>query len=161
MAKRNGKSQAEFTDLFRRMGAGNDAEGLARGEIEEDLGNLVRAGFVSQAWKQVPDASDAALLERWMAAARKHDGDAVVVAAYDRLVAAGASQEDLLAVVRGFMAEFLFGIAYLMDDPSFEDEVLAREVRWGFYEEDADMRPLRRIGGLHELVPALDPGRRG
>ena len=156
MPSRNRRSETEFTDLFRRMGA-KDAEDLARGEIEEDLGNLVRAGFVSQAWKQVPGSGDTALLERWVAASRKHDGDAAVVAAYDRLVAAGASQEDLLAMVRAFMAEFLFGIAYLMDDPSFEDEVLAREVRWGFYEEDADMRPLRRIGGLHELVPALDP----
>lgn len=150
------RSATEFADLFRRMGA-RDAEDLARGEIEEDLGNLVRAGFAAQAWKQVPGSGDVALFERWLAASRKHDGDAAAVAACDRLLAAGARPEDLLAVVRAFMAEFLFGVAYLMDDPSFEDEALAREVHWGFYEEDADMRPLRRIGGLHELVPALDP----
>lgn len=35
------------------------------------------------------------------------------------------------------------------------------QVRWGFYKEDADMRPLRRIGGLHELVPTLDPEQHG
>ena len=156
MASRKNRSEAEFTDLFRRMGA-TDAEDLARGEIEEDLGNLVRAGFVSQAWKQVPGSGDTALLERWLAASRKYDGDADAVAACDRLLTSGANPEDLLAVIRAFLAEAVFGIAYLMDDPSFEDEVLAREVRWGFYEEDADMRPLRRIGGLHELVPALDP----
>jgi len=152
------RTRTEWIDLFKRLGL-SEAEQWADCEVDEDLGNLPRAAFLHQAWKEIPGSQDAAWVERWMATARKQGFAPESVAAFDRLLASGARTQDLVLFVRPLMAELLFRFSYLLDDASLEDPVLADSARWGLYEESADMQPLRRMGCIHELVHEVDPER--
>lgn len=145
-------SVEELTQLFHKLGI-REPEMWAQAELQERLGNLPRMGFLSQAWAEIP--ATLAELSHWAEATANDRNNAALAAATERLRAAGAINEDLLAMVRGLMGEFLFRISYLLDDPSFTDEQLQECIRWGFYEE-TDWGP-RRIGGIHELVWSADP----
>jgi hypothetical protein len=86
-------------------------------------------------------------------------------AALQRVLAAGASADDLTAVVRSAQAEIVFNVCELLDGEGL-DELRARipglpARSWRLYqvEEDEDFVPtaLRPIESLHESVDAFDP----
>jgi hypothetical protein len=51
-----------------------------------------------------------------------------LIEAYDRLVSAGLSKEDIVTIIRGVLGQFLFRLTYLLDDNSLEDEELREQV---------------------------------
>jgi hypothetical protein len=153
-------SRADWVALFERLGLA-DADQWADCVIDENLGNLPRAAFLHQAWKEIPGSNDTAWLADWMTHARVQGEEPSVVSAYDQLLASGADLHDLIPILRALMAGFLFRVSYLLDDPSLDDPALAEAARWGLYEESEQMQPqpLRRLGCIHELVRSIDPER--
>jgi len=74
-----------------------------------------------------------------------------------RLRDIGASESDLVDLVRGTQGQLLFHICYLLNDPSIDDRELS-EVGWALVETDAEFEPTdRAVGGLHESVLQTDP----
>lgn len=77
--------------------------------------------------------------------------------ALKRLRGSGASERDLVDLVRGMQAQLLFHVCYLLDDPSIDDRELAG-VGWALVETDAEFELTGgAFGGLHESVLAADP----
>ncbi len=150
------RTKEEWARLFEKVGVARPEEWAAC-EVNEDLGNLPGMMFLRQAWDDIPMSNGVSWLETWMALARRHPDEAHIVAGYERLLALGASQQDLVNICRGVMSQFLHRIAYLLDDPSIDDDELSELVHWGLYEESEDGEPTRRLGCIHELVFSLDP----
>ena len=91
-----------------------------------------------------------------------------VAPALDRILSKGVSVQDLTEVVRALQYEVLFGMSYLVDDPApatvgieSELEAVGSRVRWGLFELDAALLPMRQIGALHESALDTDPTGRG
>lgn len=150
------RSHEEWARLFRKVGA-RDPEQWASCEVDENLGNLLSFVFLRQMWNEIPSSGDAAWLRTWMHGARDVESAKDLVTACDRLMQAGASPGDLVTVIRGALGQFLYRLSYMLDDNSVEDEELREAARWGLWEEDEDMQPVRRIGCMHELVFEADP----
>lgn len=151
------RSVEEWTRLFTKLGV-HDPGQWAVAKEAENLGNLPKAAFLKQAWSELPGTNDGAWVEAWMKMARRQPEEAHIVAIYERMLTMGIANEELASLFRGVMSQFLYRIAYLLDDPSLEDEALRENISWGFYEEEADVEePVRRLGCLHELVFGLDP----
>ncbi len=148
--------------LFERLGA-RDPESWARSEVEEDIPQLATFLFLRAAWREVVDAEG-----QWVAQVteRRPEPDGPlgdVPAALRRLLAQGASSDDLTTLVRGLQYELLFGLCYLLADPnSGRDEASTGlpaldEVGWGLFELDAEGAPQRAMCGAHESVLGMDP----
>ena len=150
------RSLEEWTYLFEKVGVKRPEE-WAESELAGDLGNLAAAAFLRQAWNEIPASGDAAWLGDWMRAAKGFESAKGMVAACDRITAAGALPGDLVTVIRGALGQFLYRLCYLLDDNSIEDEELKEEVRWGLFELDEDDEPSRPMGCVHELVFRVDP----
>ena len=147
--------------LFRRLGA-PDPEAWAASQEGEGINQLHRYLFLRQAWSNVVADGDQRWIEAGIAASKRDpEGPyAGVGQALERLIAAGASRDDLTEVVRGMQAELLFGFCYLLEDPSIE-EPEAAHIGWVLVEADEDGAPTERpIGGLHESVLETDPSGR-
>lgn len=147
-----------LTALFRRLGA-PDPEGWARSQVSEGINQLHRYLFLRQAWSNLIRAEDSTWIDASLASAERRPNDpyAGVGHALKRLIAGGASREDLTEVVRGMQAELLFQFCYLLEDPAIEEEDLAH-VGWALVETDSEFRPTdRSITGLHESVLQTDP----
>lgn len=153
---RDVRTKEEWTRLFGKLGV-LDPEQWAEAELAGNLGNLPGVAFLRQAWSEIPRSNDIAWLESWIHYARRQPAEANIVSAYERLVSLGASQEDLVLILRGVMAQFLFRLCYLLDDNSLTDEELGEVARWGLYHENDVEDPVRRLGCLHELVFSVDP----
>jgi hypothetical protein len=150
------RTKDELTHLFGKVGVADPAQ-WAAAEVAEDLGNLPRATFLRQLWNEIPRTGDSAWLEAWIDSARHQPSEAGVVSAYERIMSGDATHNDLVALLRGVMSQFLYRIAYLLDDPSIEDSDLKEAVSWGLYEESDGEEPIRRLGCIHELVFSVDP----
>jgi hypothetical protein len=144
----------ELTELFRKLGARNPAD-WASSQLTENLPQLARFLFLREAWKLVVRDGDAS----WIKARLRDDPEGPggeISPALKRLLAAGAAESDLTAVVRTMQWRLLFGLCQLLDDPgSLEQEV--REVAWRLFQVDEDDQPIVAIGGLHESVLETDP----
>lgn len=144
----------ELTELFRKLGARNPAD-WASSQLNENLPQLARFLFLREAWKLVVADNDPS----WIHARISDDpagpgGD--IGPALKRLLAAGAAESDLTAVVRVMQWRLLFGLCQLLDDPgSLEKEV--RDVAWRLFQVDEDDQPTAAISGLHESVLETDP----
>jgi hypothetical protein len=150
------RTKEEWTRLFVKLGV-TEPEQWAAAEVAEDLGNLPRVAFLRQAWDEIPRSTDVEWLEKWMHYARKQHSESDIVAAYERMVALGVPNEDLILILRGVMGRFLYRLCYLLDDPSLEDEEIEEAARWGLYHETDAEEPIRRLGCIHELVFSVDP----
>ena len=150
--------ERKLAALFSRLGA-KEPEAWARSQVEEGIGQLHRFLFLRQAWAQVAAEGEHGWMDQAIATA-KSQPDAPfsgVGAALERLLAAGASRDDLSDLVRGMQAQLLFGLCYLLEYPALEEPELA-EVGWALVETNADLEPTdRSIPGLHESVLETDP----
>ena len=149
------RTKKQWTKLFEKVQVRRPAE-WAQSEMDEDLGNLTAFAFLRQAWNEIPATGETAWLKEWMKEARTSESATALVGAYDRLVAAGASQQDIVVLLRGALGQFLYQLTYLLDDNSIEDEDLQSAARWGLWEESEDGEPTRRLGAIHELVFEAD-----
>lgn len=151
----------QLTELFRRAGAQNP-ERWATSQIDEGRSQLHRFLFLRQAWRGIVSEDDPSWMRK---AVKEAEGDpnapfAGVGLALKRLRDTGASESDLVDLVRGTQAQLLFHICYLLDDPSIDDRELS-EIGWALVETDAEFEPTdRAVGGLHESVLETDPSGR-
>ena len=144
----------ELTELFRKLGARNPAE-WASSQLNENLPQLARFLFLREAWKLVVADNDAG----WIHARMNDDPSCPggeVAPALRRLLAVGASENDLTAVVRSMQWRLLFGLCQLLEDPgSLEKEV--SDIAWRLFQVDQNDQPMAAIAGLHESVLETDP----
>jgi hypothetical protein len=148
---------ADLTELLTRLGA-TDPAAWARSEVEEDIPQVARYLFLRQAWTHVVPERDDTWIDAWreLAAASPGAPCAGIGPALERLLAAGASREDLSAVVRVMQYSTLFGLCYLLDDPG-EVEPEVADVAWALVEVDDEGTVGRHIGALHESLLETDP----
>jgi hypothetical protein len=141
------------THLFTLLGL-RDPLGYAK-QLDPDC--LVTFGLLRQAWNEIPASGDANWMPQWMSGTKKCESTLPIFAAYERLRAVGASNEDLATLARGVLGDFLYRLAYLLDDNSFTDPELRKIIQFGVWAENDDNEPLYRLGCMHELVYEADP----
>lgn len=147
-----------LTDLFRRAGAQNP-ERWATSQIDEGINQLHRYLFLRQAWRGIVSEDDRSWMSKAVKAAEADPSApfAGIGLALKRLRDTGASEGDLVDLVRGTQAQLLFHICYLLDDPSIDDRELS-EVGWALVETDSEFEPTdRSVDGLHESILETDP----
>jgi hypothetical protein len=144
----------ELTELFRKVGA-RDPANWARSQLNENIPQLARFLFLREAWKLVVADNDPSWIhERITDDPARPGGE--IGPALERLLAAGATESDLTAVVRTMQWSLLSGLCYLLDDPGILEEEV-RDVAWRLFQVDDDDQPIAIIGGLHESVLETDP----
>jgi len=152
----------ELTELFRSLGAQDPAR-WAQSQSSEGINQLHRFLFLRQAWRQVIAEDDERWIERELGEATRYPAGpyAGVGHALSRLIALGASRSDIVDLARGMQAQTLFGICYLLGDPSIS-ESNASDLGWTLVESNEDGEPSDRpIESLHESVLETDPSGRG
>ncbi|WP_411082507.1 hypothetical protein [Streptomyces sp. cmx-18-6] len=145
-----------LTDLFRALGAADDAADWAESEAEEGLPQLARYRLLRTVWQDVDAWGTEA--RRWVASYRS---DGVAAGAVDRALAAGLTPEDLGELAREVAREAAFGVLYALADPA--DGSLPAEVEdqlpgWRLAELDPAGEPTgRHLDALHEDFAGLEP----
>ena len=153
--------EKQLAALFLRLGA-KDPGGWARSQVKDGINQLHRFLFLRAAWSNVISEDDQRWIDQSVVSSKQSPAEPFsgVGQALNRLLAAGASRDDIVDVVRGMQAELLFGLCYLLDDPSLDDPALA-DLGWKLVETDTDFAPTKKpIGGLHESVLEMDPSGR-
>ena len=165
MARRKPKPQElrQLTEHFRTMGA-FDPESWAKSQLEEGIPQYARLVFLRQAWKSIVAEDDTSWIDPLIQEAerRPRDPGAGAGPALMRMLAAGASREDIAQVVRVMQWQVLAGLAYQLADPGvveYPSEELP-QVSWTLFEVDEEGEPLHPIDGLHESVLDTDPSGR-
>jgi hypothetical protein len=143
--------------LFRQLGA-REPDSWARSQLEEGIPQLARFLFLRQAWRLVVNEEDPAWIDAYIAQAEA-EPDAPYAGgghALKALRARGATNDEIIDLVRSAQAELLFGFCYLLEDPGdVEPEVAS--IAWALFQVDEDRRPREPISGLHESVLETDP----
>lgn len=156
----NEKQIQEWTKHFRALGA-DDPEGWARSQVEEGIPQYARFVFLRTAWQSVISDGDTSWIDAQIQEAeqRPRDPGAGIGPALKRMLAAGASRDDIAEVVRVMQWSVLAGLAYQLADPGVAQYPRADmpQVSWELFEVDEDGQPLHPIGGLHESVLDTDP----
>ena len=151
------------TEQFRIMGA-FDPESWAKSQLEEGVPQYARLVFLRQAWTNIISEGDTSWIDPVIHAAelRSRDPGAGAGPALKRVLAAGASREDIAEIVRVMQWHVLAGLAYQLADSGVveypTDEL--PKVHWTLFEVDEDGEPLHPIDGLHESVLDTDPSGR-
>jgi hypothetical protein len=150
-------NKEKLIDVFTKLGA-RDPERWARSEAEEGIPQLARFLFLRQAWKFVVDENDKTWIEKASNQSRTmpDQAGAAIGPALERLIAVGASKEDITTVVRIKQWELLARICYLLDEPG-DVEPEAQDIAWQLFQVDSEGRPKATISGLHESVLETDP----
>jgi hypothetical protein len=79
-----------------------------------------------------------------------------IAPALKRLLAEGAAESDLTAIVRTMQWRLLFELCQLLDDPGcLEDEVGG--MAWRLFQVDEEDQPIAAMLGLSESVLETDP----
>lgn len=146
-----------LTDLFRKLGA-PEPEGWARSEVDEGIPQLARFLFLRQAWRSVVSDENPTWIDALIKAAERDPAAPYAGAghALKSLRAKGATDEELVDLVRGVQAESLFSFCYLLGDPGDVEEEVAH-IAWGLFQIDENGSPIEAIPALHESVLETDP----
>jgi hypothetical protein len=165
MARRKAipKDLQQLTEHFRAMGA-FEPDSWAKSQIEEGIPQYARLVFLRQAWKNVITEDETSWIDPLIQESKRRPREPGSGAgpALKRMLAAGASREDIAEVVRIMQWRVLAGLAYQLADPGVVDypsEELPR-VNWTLFEVDENGEPLHPIDGLHESVLDTDPSGR-
>lgn len=150
-------SEQQLSELFKDLGAPNP-ESWAQSQIKEGIPQLARFLFLKGCWDMVVPDNDSTWIERRVANTPPDSNQPFAGGAHAlrRLIASGASKEDINELVRCFQAELLVGICQQIDDADNVDdnEDLAR---WALMLLDDDDNPTKIIGGLLESALSTDP----
>lgn len=138
-----------------------DPELWARSQLEEGIPQYARFVFLREAWKNVIEEDDTSWIDPLIedAAQRPRDPGAGAGPALKRMLAAGASREDIAELVRVMQWQVLAGLAYQLSDPDAVEYPSddSPRVSWALFEVDEDDEPLHPIDALHESVLDTDP----
>lgn len=153
----------QLTEHFRLLGASNP-ESWARSQIEEGIPQYARLVFLRQAWQSVIADGDTSWIEPQIQEAECHPRQpgAGIGPALKRILAAGASREDIAEVVRVMQWNVLASISYQLADPEVVEYPIDKmpRVNWTLFEVDDKGQPLHPIDGLNESVLDTDPSGR-
>jgi hypothetical protein len=150
-------TKEELTNIFKELGAPGP-EGWAHSEITEGLPQLARFLFLKGCWDMIVEDGDTRWIDGRIANTPPSSNDPYAGSAHAlrRLLACGASKDDINEVVRCAQAELLFDICYQMDDSTSVDGN-DDYANWALMLLDEDDNPIKQIGGLHESVLHTDP----
>jgi hypothetical protein len=148
---------AQLAKRFEVLGA-PDPAGWAASQVREGIPQLARYLFLRQAWRSIVDENDTAWIAASITASRRDPNGpyAGVGQALARLKAIGASDRDLVDLVRGKQAELLFSLCYQLEDPAV-DEPEGQDVLWALVQVTEEGEIVGPIAGLHESVLETDP----
>lgn len=154
------KEIQKWTEHFRALGAFNP-ESWARSQIEEGIPQYARFVFLRQAWRSVIGDGDTSWIEPQLQEAERNPRDpgAGIGPALKRMLAAGASREDIAELVRVMQWRVPADLAYQLADSGvaeYPGKEMPR-VDWALFEVDDDGEPLHPIDGLHGSVLDTDP----
>lgn len=161
--KASPKELQRLTEHFRAMGA-FEAESWAKSQLEEGIPQYARLVFLRQAWKNIIADGDTSWIDPLIQKSerRPREPGAGAGPALNRMLAAGASREDIAEVVRIMQWQVLAGLAYQLADSGVveypSDEL--PQVSWTLFEVNKDGEPLHPIDALHESVLDTDPSGR-
>jgi hypothetical protein len=165
MARKKDKTEElrRLTEHFRAMGA-REPESWAKSQLDEGIPQYVRFVFLRQAWKNIIGDGATSWIDPLIQQAeqRPRDPGAGAGPALNRMLAAGASRQDIAEVVRVMQWQVLAAFAYQLADPGvveYPSEELP-QVSWALFEVNEDGEPLHPIDGLHESVLDTDPSGR-
>jgi len=154
-------SISELTSLFRRLGA-PDPEDWASSEIKENIPQLARFLFLRSAWKLIVDEDNYEWISETItqSARRPNDPCAGLGPSLRRVLDQGVEKQDINDIVRIKQYELLFGLLYMLDDPSDLEPELG-ETGWVLDEVDASgKRTGRIVQGMYESALDMDPSGR-
>jgi hypothetical protein len=152
-----------LAEHFRALGA-PDPWSWARSQVEEGIPQYARFVFLRQAWTNVIADGNTSWIDglTQQSDRRPLDPGAGAGPALRRMLAAGASREDIAEVVRVMQWQVLANLVYQLEDPSvveYPSPELPR-VHWTLFEVDDHGKPLHPIRGLHESILYTDPSGR-
>jgi hypothetical protein len=138
-------SLEELIERFRAAGC-RDPESWARSEINEGIAQFARFIFLRELWKcALPQGSRA-----WISSLELPNDDGRG-GALRRLKESTASIDDLGELVRAAQVSVVRDVAFMLDGYAPAGDMV-EDVNWGLFELDANGRPAREIGGLHESI---------
>ncbi len=146
-----------LSSIFRSLGA-TDPEQWAESEINEGIPQLARFLFLKGCWDRIVRDGDTSWIDNVLKNVHETSEESFAggTHAIRRIIADGASKEDISELVRNTQAEFLFEICYLLGDSRGVDGN-DNYAEWALMTLDEDGNPEREIGGLHESVLGTDP----
>ncbi len=111
--------------------------------------------FLGKQWKLVANIGDDDWIKKEVARELGSPSGAIGPA-LQRILAHGASEDDLTTIVSVMQWELLFGFCYLHDDPGLL-ELEVKDIAWRLFQVDRHDQPIAVIGDLHESVLETDP----
>ncbi len=152
------EAMAKLTELLRLAGA-SGPESRARSQLQEGIPQLARFVFLREAWSAVESSPHwigrtLAFLKRRGAGDGPGDGLAPALA---RVIAAGASPEDIHEIVRVKQWEMLDAMCNLLDRTGVVAEPELQHLNWALLLLDDEGEPIANFGSLHESVLETDP----
>jgi hypothetical protein len=152
----------ELVEAFRRLGVRNP-EGWARSQTREGINQMGRACLLYWLFYYLVGQHDLGWVDREIAlydqfeakrpgrgAARLPHGPVL-----KRLLAAGATREELTVLCREMQLKTLYDCCAVLDCIRVPPDEVAIDC-FGVFEVDADGNPLRRVPGLHESIGEFD-----
>jgi hypothetical protein len=153
-------TKSELIDAYAELGL-NSEFWLKDENITLGLAELAKHLFVKECWNNIVPDKDTRWIDRSIAstpegANNPYDGSAHSLR---RLLACGASKDDINEVVRCAQAELLFSVLYQLDDSGIIEEN-DNYVSWNLTIVDEEQNPITTLGCLHEYVLSYDPSGR-
>lgn len=113
--------------------------------MQDGVDQIGRFVFLRALWGRI--VKDGRFLDKM----RKNQSELTPVV--ERLLIAGADEDDVTALVRALQVGLLVDLCQLLDDPADNDE----GVRWGLWRMDKRGLPLWQLGDLRLDVLDVDP----
>jgi hypothetical protein len=150
------RDEQALTEIFRRLGA-PDPEQWAASQAREGINQLGRFVFLRQAWRLVAREGDPG----WIQALSKQPGSDAPGGAMGpttrRLLADGASPDDLVVFARHAQWQLLAGLCYLLEEAGLDEEEDSIDILWTLVQQDEEGGAEDEISGLHESVLGTGP----
>ena len=135
---------AALTHAFAALGA-QDPERWAKSHVQEGIDQIGRFVFLRALWSHV--VKDGRFVDK------QRKDQTALRPVVDRLLSCGASEDDLVRLVRALQVQLLVDVCQILDDPSDNDE----GVRWGLWRMDKRGLPLWQLPELRLDVLDVDP----
>lgn len=151
-------NEQQLIALFTTLGARSPEQWVSYVRSDPEPA-LVQYLFMKQAWEQVIGDGQVTWIDEEIKRSidQPNEPFSGLGQALNRMLAAGASRDDIAEVGRCLQAQLLFHLCYLLDGPSYETPGL-EHIQWGLFRTDEDEVPYGdSIGGLNQLVLKTDP----
>ncbi len=152
------QTELELAVLFRSLRARAPEQWISH-VLADPEPQLARYLFLKQAWERLIADGQVTWIDQAIELARSSPSEpyAGLGFALQRVLAAGASREDISEIGRCLQAQALFSISYLIDGPAYEEPGL-ENIHWRLFRLNEGETPHGEpIGGLHESVLKTDP----